>query len=269
MSVSLALLREQIRLSEVKEEEKKRGKQIETSVCVVPHSYRLMVRGWVICLENMSLYVFPLTFWQCIFWSECWSVKSSTPFTILFFSPRYFDDTYSFYFLKSFFAHILHADSVSLPPVINSLLNWIKFCIESSDAYARRKNVRVCVFMNWSEPPVDSIKMTHSVFLTALSVSQSPTLILGRELAPAALQQWWTNWTETWNNSFVMLLSLIWLLTFFSNPKPEFVLLHTHKKILLFHQGGLWSEKTEGTADLPKGVFKQDYPVSTISVTED
>lgn len=57
--------------------------------------------------------------------------------------------------------------------------------------------MRVCVFMNWSEPPVDSIKMTHSVFLTALSVSQSPTLILGRELAPAALQQWWTNWTET------------------------------------------------------------------------
>lgn len=191
------------------------------------------------------------------------------PLHHLVFSPRYFDDTYSFYFLNSFFAHILHADSVSLPPVINSLLNWIKFCIESSDAYARRKSVHVCVFMNWSEPPVDSIKMTHSVFLTALSVSQSPTLILGRELAPAALQQWWTNWTETWNNSFVMLLCLIWLLTFFSNPKPELVLLHTHKKILLFHQGGLWSEKTEGTADLPKGVFKQDYPVSTISVTED
>lgn len=104
------------------------------------------------------------------------------------------------YLFFNLFLHILHADSVSLPPVINSLLNWIKFCIESPDAYARRKNVRVCVFMNWSEPPVDSIKMTHSVFLTALSVSQSPTLILGRELAPAALQQWWTNWTAGTSN---------------------------------------------------------------------
>lgn len=74
--------------------------------------------------------------------------------------------------------------------------------------------MRVCVFMNWSEPPVDSIKMTHSVFLTALSVSQSPTLILGRELAPAALQQWWTNWTPGASNMkyctlVVMLLSLV------------------------------------------------------------
>lgn len=49
--------------------------------------------------------------------------------------------------------------------------------------------MHVCVFMNWSEPPVDSIKMTHSVFLTALSVSQSPTLILGRELAPAVVDK--------------------------------------------------------------------------------
>lgn len=142
--------------------------------------------------------------------------------------------------------------------MINSLLNWIKFCIESSDAYARRKSVRVCVFMNWSEPPVDSIKMTHSVFLTALSVSQSPTLILGRELAPAALQQWWTNWTETWNNSFVInLLSLIWLLTFFSNPKPEFGLLHTHTKILLFHQGGLWSEKLKELLTYQRGYLNR------------
>lgn len=129
-------------------------------------------QGWVICLENMSLCVWRWPF-QSTFSDASTRVSSpaaSSP-SSLFFSPSLF-----WWYVQSC---ILHAESVPLPPEINSTLpNWITFrngiISRSSQTEARArasKRVCLCVSMYWSEPPGDLSKVTHSVFRTVSIVS--------------------------------------------------------------------------------------------------
>lgn len=184
-------LRPLSRKEEKEEQEWAKDKQIASACLCIALLYRLTVKGessvWRICHFVFSRWPFGNTFSDA-------STRVSNPAPS---SPScLFSSSLFWWCILGFFlmSRILHAASVSLPHVINSaLLNWIKFWIESSDAHARR--VCVCARVHWSETPVSSSKMTHSVFLTIPVFSQSPTLILRHKLPPAALQQCRPNWT--------------------------------------------------------------------------
>lgn len=148
------------------EQEWAEREQIVSSCLCIAFALLLQTHGqwWVICPENMSLTVFPLTFQQHIFWCK---------HTFLIHAVS----VLCFWSFASFTLHPCHflLRSVQLSSIeLNFELNH------------RMLMAGLCLWVFWSEPP---LKMIHSVFLTVLVFRQSPTLILRHELSKTAMQQ--------------------------------------------------------------------------------
>lgn len=94
--------------SSAKEKRRIRDKQIVIVCLCITSLLQTLGHSWVICLKNMSLWVFTLTFQQHIFWCEhsVLNSASSSPYCLFFIPSLFWWYILGFFFKKS---HILHA----------------------------------------------------------------------------------------------------------------------------------------------------------------